>query len=294
MNKNKGIIELHGSVLLFGFSGILGKIITFPVLIAAFGRFLCAASFLFIVLVLKKQPIKLQNKKDYCYFVVLGLLMAFVYVSFFMAIQLSTVPIGLLTYSSFPVFVTFINPLFSKNRLHFKDVIIALITFFGIILVVPHFNFESSMTQGALWGIASGLSLAVNTILSKKITNKYDGLLITFYQMFIATFLLLPFIFILKPVIDLKNVVLVVFLGVVFTGLSNVLFIKGLKSIRVQTVSIISCLEPVYGIIGSVIILREYLAMNELIGGIIILGAVIYATIGVGEGEALGKGSPDA
>ena len=278
-SKNKSILEIHIAVLFFGLAGLFGKLISLPPIVIVFGRVLFASLFLITLLFSKKQSIKLDDRKEYFYFIILGSILAFHWVAFFLAIQLSTVAIGLLMFSTFPVFVTFIEPVFLKENICIKDIFIAAITFCGVALVIPNFEFENSMTQGVLWGILSGFSFAILSVLNKKYVSKYKSLVISFYQCSVATIVLIPFIFRLKPVLESKNLMLLIVLGVVFTGVSHTLFINGLKNVKAQTASIIASLEPVYGIIATVILLREIPSLREISGGIIILTTAIYSTL---------------
>jgi drug/metabolite transporter (DMT)-like permease len=278
-SQNRSLIEVHIAVLFFGLAGLFGKLISLPPLAIVFGRVIFASLFLLIVLFSQKQSIKFEDRKDYFYFIVLGAILAFHWVTFFLSIQLSTVAIGLLTFSTFPVFVAFIEPIFSKDKIYAKDIIIAFITFLGVVLVIPNFQFENSMTQGALWGVVSGFTFAILSVLNKSYVSKYKSLVISFYQCSVATIVLLPFVFILKPEFEVKNVLLLIVLGVIFTGVSHTLFINGLKNVKAQTASIIASLEPVYGIIATAILIREIPSLREIIGGIVILTTATYSTL---------------
>ena len=277
--RKKSLTQIHIAVLFFGLAGLFGKLTSLPPLAIVFGRVIFASVFLFIVLLIQKQSIKLENKRDYFYFTMLGVILATHWVTFFLAIQMSTVAIGLLTFSTFPVFVTFIEPLFFKDRIKGKNIIIAFITLLGVAFVVPSFHFENSMTQGAIWGVVAGFTFAILSVLNKKYVSEYKSLVISFYQCTVATIVLIPFIFISRPVFEIKDIVLLAVLGIVFTGISHTLFIHGLKNVKAQTASIIASLEPVYGIIATVILIGEIPTAKEIIGGVIILSMAAYSTI---------------
>jgi drug/metabolite transporter (DMT)-like permease len=220
-----------------------------------------------------------KNRKDCFFFICLGALLAIHWISYFKSIQLSTVAIGLLTFSTFPVFVTFLEPCFLRNKIELKDIIISLITFLGVALVIPKFQFNNNMTQGALWGIFSGFTFAILSILNKKNTKEYSGLLITFYETAVSTVLLIPFMLVSKPIFNSKDILLLIVLGVVFTGISHSLFVSGMSTVKAQTASIISTLEPVYGIISTAILFGEIPTPKVIVGGLIILGTSIYSSI---------------
>lgn len=276
--KNKSLVEIHIAVLLFGISGLFGKFLLLPPIVIVFGRVLFSSIFLLVIMLYLKKDIKLKEKKHYFYLAIMGLILAIHWSTFFKSIQVSTVAIGLLTFSTFPVFVTFLEPYFFKDKIKTSDIVVAVITFLGVVLVVPKFELGHNLTQGALWGILSGFTYAILSILNRKYVEDYSSLVIAFYEQLTAAIILAPFLFLYKPSFKPKEILLLAVLGIVFTGISHSLFINGLKNIKTQTASIISSLEPVYGIVLAIFLLREIPTWREALGGIIILGTVFYST----------------
>jgi drug/metabolite transporter (DMT)-like permease len=276
--KNKSLIEIHLAVFLFGASGLFGKLLSLSSIVIVFGRVFFSSVFLLILLLYLKKDIKLKEKKHYFYLVTMGIILAIHWTTFFQSIQVSTVAIGLITFSTFPVFVTFLEPYFFKEEIKLSNIIAAIISFLGVILIIPKFELGNNLTQGVLWGILSGFTYAILSMLNRKYVKEYSSLVIAFYEQFIATIVLIPFLFLDKPVFQLKDIFLLVLLGVIFTGISHSLFINGLKNIKTQTAGIISSLEPVYGIIFAALLLREIPTLREVLGGIVILSTVFYST----------------
>ncbi|MDY6791358.1 MAG: DMT family transporter [Thermodesulfobacteriota bacterium] len=277
--RRRGLGEIHIAVLFFGLAGLFGKLVALPATIIVLGRVFFATIFLSLVLIYLKQGIRLRQTQDYFFMTLMGGILAVHWVTFFQAIQVSTVAIGLLTFSTFPVFVTFLEPIFFRERLEFKDILIAFLAVVGVALVIEEFEIRNSMTRGALWGIASGFTFALLSIMNRKYVKHYSSIIVAFYQDSIATVVLLPFLFLAVPVFRLTDILLLSLLGVVFTGLAHTLFIKGLASVKAQTASIIACLEPVYGIIAAILLLGAIPTLRVFLGGVIILSAAFYATI---------------
>ncbi|NRB50806.1 MAG: EamA family transporter [Saprospiraceae bacterium] len=278
MAKRKDLIQIHIAVFLFGLAGLFGKLVDQPALIIVLGRVFFGAIALFMLYGYRRQSIRLKRKKDYLWFGLFGLILAVHWLTFFHSIKISSVAIGLLTYSTFPIFTAFLEPYFFKEKLLLRDFILAIITFGGVVLVIPSFELGNQMTQGALWGIVSGATFAILSILNRKYVADYQGSLIALYQDTGASLLLLPFFFVLKPVLSSSDLGLLVLLGFLFTAFSHTIFINGLQTVKAKTASIIASLEPVYGILGAVLLLNESPTMQEILGGVIILGATFYAT----------------
>jgi drug/metabolite transporter (DMT)-like permease len=277
--RNKSLMEIHLAVFLFGVSGLFGKLLSLPSIIIVLGRVFFSSIFLLLLLLYMKQDIRLKEKKHYFYLVIMGMILAIHWTTFFQSIQVSTVAIGLLAFSTFPVFVTFLEPYFFKEHIKLSNILIAIVAFLGVMLVIPRFELGNSFTQGVLWGLVSGFTYAILSILNKKYVKEYSSAVIAFYEQFIAAIILIPFYFLQKPVFQQYDILLLAILGVVFTGISHLLFINGLKNIKAQTAGIISSLEPVYGIIFAAFLLNEIPSLREVLGGMVILGAVFYSTI---------------
>lgn len=277
--KNKDLLQIHFAVLLFSISGLFAKFILLPSIIIALGRVFFSSIFLYFLILYLKEDIKLKNKQHYFYLSLMGVILAIHWSAFFQSIQISTVAIGLLTFCTFPVFVSFLEPYFFKEKLKLSNCVIAIITALGATLVVPSLKLGDNLTQGFLWGMVSSFTYAILSMLNRKYVKQYSSIKISFYEQFVATIVLIPFLIVQKPVFTLKDILLLILLGVVFTAISHSLFINGLKNVKVQTASIISCLEPVYGIILAIFLLGELPTIKEMFGGIIILGAAFYSTL---------------
>jgi drug/metabolite transporter (DMT)-like permease len=276
---NKSVVEIHLAVLLFGLAGLFAKWVLLPPLLIVLGRVLFAALSLILFLSLFKYKITLKEKKDYLFLFSLGVLLAVHWWTFFQAIRVSTVAVGLLTFSTFPIFVTFLEPWFFKERIRTTDILLTLVTFLGVILVIPRLDMKHQVAQGALWGIASGFSFAILSLLNRKLVKKYSSLVIALYQDSAAAVVLTPLVFFTEFRLHGKDILLLAILGLFFTALAHSLFIQGLTGVKARTASIITCLEPVYGIIAAIFLLGEIPAVRTVLGGILILGTGIYATL---------------
>ena len=278
MQKNKSLAEIHVAVVLFGIAGLFGKWIALPPTIIVLGRVFFASIALALILLISKQTIFFSKKSVYFLLLSLGLLLAVHWTVFFKSIQISTVAVGLLSYSSFPVFTAFLEPLFFKEKIQIKNILYALMCVLGIFLIIPKYDLNDTILQGVLWGLAAGLTFSILTIFNRKLSQKYSSLVIAFYQDFFATLFLIPFFFFLRPALNLKNIILLCILGIFCTAGSHTLFIKGMKYIRAQTAAIISSLEPVYGIIIAFFFLHEIPTLRTILGGMIILLAAFSVT----------------
>lgn len=276
---NKSYLEVHIAVLLFGMTSLFGKFIELSPFIIVFGRVFVASIFILIWLTLSKETIKLDNRSDYKKLVIMGGILAIHWTTFFAAIQLSNVAIGMLTFSTFPVFVSFFRPLINNEKISKKEVVFGFITIVGILFIVPLKDVFSDTTIGSIIGVFSGAVYAIFTIFNEKLVRIYSGKKVAFYEQVAATIFLLPSIFIIQPIVATKDIVLIILLGTIFTGVAHTMFINGLKQVSAYIASIITMMEPLYSIVLAYFILGEKLNVGTVIGGSIILATVVLISI---------------
>ena len=278
-SRAKNLFKIHIAVLLFGLTGLFGKFLDIPAHHIVLGRVFFASVSMGLYFFLRRISVKLNSRKDYIVILMLGALLAFHWTAFYRSVQVSTVAIALLTFSAYPIFVTFFEPIIFKEKLKKTDILLAIVMFIGVMFIVPDFDLSNNLTIGTIWGMVGCLTFAVMALLNRQLASKYAGSVIAFYEQGIATIVLLPTLIISRPEMTLTDWWLVILLGVVFTGLAHSLFIGGMKVIRAQTAGIIASLESVYGIIFAAIILHEIPSARELIGGAIILGTAFLSTM---------------
>lgn len=272
------LMQVHLSVLFFGLAGLFAKLVVLPGVLICLGRVFFSAVFLLGLLKATGQSVRLKSKKDYILMIMAGAVLAIHWTCFLSSIQVSTVAIGTLTFSTFSLFVTFLEPYLFHEKLKFVNVVSAVVMLIGVVLIVPEFKLENTMTQGVILGMAGSLTYAVLSLLNRSFSSKYPGSLVSFYEQGTAAVVLLPALFVIKPVITVKDWIGLVILGVFFTAIAHTMYINGLKKVKVQTASIISSLESVYSIVAAFLFLHEVPGRRELIGGLIILGVVFYST----------------
>lgn len=277
--KTKSLVEIHIAVLLFGLTGLFGKLLDIPAQYIVLGRVFFASVSIGAMCLVRRIDIRLVSARDYLTVTILGALLALHWTAFFKSIQVSTVAIALLTFSAYPIFVTFIEPLMFHEKLKRADILFALIMFAGVVFIVPEFDISNNLTLGILWGMLASVIFAGMSLLNRKLAARYSGSVITFYEQSAATLALLPILLFHRPEMTAIDWGLLVLLGVVFTGLAHSLFIGGMKVVRAQTAGIIASLETVYGIASAALLLGEIPSARELCGGAIILGTAFYSTI---------------
>ena len=277
-SRRNGLASIHIAVLLFGLAGLFAKWVDLPAVIIVLGRVIFSSLFLWVLLKIKKERLRLLSGRDYLLMITAGIVLAVHWTTFMQSIQTSTVAIGTLTFSTFPLFVTFLEPVLFREKIRLSSVVSAVIMLCGVLFIVPEFQLGNTMTQGVVWGMTGSLSYAVLSLMNRKFMEKYTSSLTAFYEQATAGIVLLPSVFLLKPAVNGKDILVLLLLGVVFTAVAHTMYIDGLGTVKVQTAGIISGLESVYGILAAFLFLGEKPGIKELAGGVIILGVVFYST----------------
>jgi drug/metabolite transporter (DMT)-like permease len=273
------LIELHAAVLLFGLSGLFGKLLDLSPYAIVFGRTSLATLALAVFLVFSSESIRLPAGRDLFAICLSGVILTVHWLSFFYSIQLATVAVGLLTFSSFPVFVTFLEPFFFQETLEWFDIYTTLGVFTGLVLVVPVYHLANQVTQGALWGILSGLTFAVLAVCNRKYVKTYSALLIACLQNGVTAIILVPVLISIELTLTTGDLINFLVLGIFCTAVAHGLFIKSLRLVKVQLAAVTTGLEPIYGIFFAFIIIDEVPSLRMLVGGAIIIGTTAVATI---------------
>jgi drug/metabolite transporter (DMT)-like permease len=278
--QRRSLLEIHLATVLFGLAGLFGKWLALSPVLIVLGRVFFASLALGVWIAWKRQNVRDILRSQAGLLALLGLLLAVHWSAFFQAIQLSSVAVGLLSYSSFPVFTVLLEPLFFREKFDWRSLGAAGVCLGGIFLIVPRFDPADSIYQGVLWGLLAGLTFAVLTLLNRRLVRRYSSLAIAFFQDLFAAAILMPALLFVRPAfLSAGDLALLAVLGVVCTAGSHTLFIRGMRRVRAQTASIISSLEPVYGIALAFVFLAEKPSFRTLAGGAVIMAAVFWASL---------------
>lgn len=218
------------------------------------------------------------KKENYLNALVLGVILAIHWTSFFQSIQMANVAVAVLTFSSFPLFTMFLSPLFKFGKIAQKNIFSAILIIAGIGIMVPLGDWEGLYLYGILWGLLSALSFSLLVLTNKKISSGFGPFEQAFWQNAAVSVLLLPVLFFYEINLNFKEHFYWMILGTIFTGLSHGLYVYGLKGTDAQKASLYAALEPVYAILWALIFLGQIPGLREILGGLIILFAVRIGT----------------
>ena len=278
-----GIISVLVALPFVSLTGLFGKFISHSPLLIVQGRTVFAFGALLLVLLILRKKIIFSNFREWLRLLLCGIILGVHWIAFFKSIQVSTVAIGLLTFASYPLFTTFLEPIFFQEKLIKRNVSAVFVVIFGLALMATSSPENSdgvisgSVIQGVLWGLGGGLGFALLTLMNRGHVRHHSPLLLTCWQNGFAALVLLPWSFYESWVLTTADWTLLLILGVVCTVGGHALLINGLKNLQAQTVSmLIAGLEPVCAIVFALFILGEVPSFQTLVGGILIVSTTVF------------------
>ncbi|MEJ2138985.1 MAG: DMT family transporter [Gammaproteobacteria bacterium] len=270
-------LELHVALLLIGFTGLFGKLITASPATIAFGRTAISATAMYLGLRMLRAEHGRIARHAMPGAIISGLLLTLHWLTFFHAIQVSTVAIGLIGLATFPIFITFLEPLLQRSSLRPIDLLSTALVASGLILVAPNADLANATTRGLLWALLSGFIYALVTLLNQHLVKTESAIGLALWQQACVALVLLPVMIYGGTWPDAATWGWLVVLGLACTTLPQILLIHALKFMRAHLVAVATALEPVYGILFAAVLLNEIPDLRTLAGGTIVIGAVVLA-----------------
>ena len=273
----RGLLVSNIAVLLFGLAGVLGKLSMLPVPLIVLGRVFFAGIVLGGVVLVRHINMRAHNRRDLALLIGQGVLLAVHWTAFFASIAVSNVAIGLLAFSSFPLFTAILEPLLLRQRANRLQVAAALVILLGIYLLVPSFSLANTATLGVVLGLFAGATFALLSVVNRGLGASYASLTISLYQDGVAALVLLPALLFLPSaaLFTTREIGILLLLGIGCTAVAHTFFIMGMRDITAQLASLFGSLEPVWGVIFALFLLREIPSARTLLGGGIILTATL-------------------
>ncbi len=279
----KGIISILIALPFVSFSGLFGKFISHSPVLIVQGRTIFAFGALLLTLLILRKKIILRNYQEWLRLFLCGVILGLHWIAFFKSIQVSTVAIGLLTFASYPLFTTFLEPVFFQEKFSQKNILAVFTIICGLALMStsPSDNSEGvflgSIMQGVLWGLCGGFGFAVLTLLNREQVRQNSPLLLTCWQNGFAAMVLLPWSLTVSWDLTTAEWSLLFVLGVVCTVGGHSLLINGLRNVRAQIASmLIAGLEPVIAIVFAFFLLEEIPSSQTILGGSLIICTAIF------------------
>lgn len=277
-STKKNLLILHFTVLIWGFTGVLGKVISIDAVPLVWYRVLIATTTLFAWFIITKKNIKI-SRKQFIQFFLTGAIVAIHWIFFFHAIKVSTVSVTLVCLSSFTLFTAILEPLIKKQPIQIGDILVGLIIILGIYMI---FKFQGQYTLGIIFGLLAAVASSLFSTINSTLVQKSEPSIIGFYELvgglfWITLYRLYDGSLIHSPFnLSLKDWLYIGLLGTLCTSVAYVAGVSVMRTLSAFRVALITNLEPVYGILLAFIFFKD---KEQMTAGFYIGAAIILSTI---------------
>lgn len=261
----QAFIKLHISIILAGFTGVFGKLISLNEALLVWNRMLFTFVVFFLILLLSNR-LKKVSFRDMLKIGGTGFLLGLHWIFFYGSIKASNVSIGVVCFSLTGLFTAILEPLIGHRQISVKEILFSLVAVGGIAMI---FHFDTRYRTGILFGGISAFLAAIFTITNKKVGSRYDASTMLLYEMlggFLCITCILPFYlhyFSVSRFIPSQIDIIYLFILSFFCTIGLYLLqIQVLKNISAFTVNLSYNLEPVYSIILAMIMFNEAKELN--------------------------------
>ena len=279
----KSYFHLHLIVFIWGFTAILGALISLDALPLVWFRMLFAVGFIAIYIGFKKLPLGV-SKKALLQFLFSGLIIALHWYTFFHAIKISNISITLACLSTGAFFASLLEPILYGKKIVWYEVFFGLLVVFGLYII---FNIEGNYFWGMLTALTSAFLSALFAVINSKLVKSHDATVISFYELsggVVFFTILLVFTHSFTPTffsLSTKDFMYLMILSSVCTAYAFIASTSIMKFLSPYTVMLTINLEPIYGIILAVLVFKEKerMSFEFYIGAVIILLTVLLNSV---------------
>ncbi len=280
----KNLLQFNFAMLIMSTSGTFGRLILLPPPVTIWLRSLFGGLALLVLILILKNNIRIHRSHFKSIFIS-SVFLGIHWVTYFYSLQLSNVAIAMLSLFTYPVFTALLEPIVLKQSFQWSNLILAGVVLAGVSFMIPEFDMENRHTLGIIIGLCSAILYSFRNLILKKHVNQYPGTTLMFYQLLINAILLAPLPFFYRMDGFTDNLPFIMLLAVLTTAIGHTMFVMSFKKFSISAVSILSSMQPLFGILVAFIFLNEVPASRTFIGGALILVTVVIESLRTASSE---------
>ena len=273
IDKNK--LKIILAMLIWGTMGVFIKNIALNSIEIAFYRSIIGVTFIIILSLVKKERWdKEELREDLKVLIPSGIALGIGWVLLFQGYKNTTISIATLSYYIAPVFIVILSIVVLKEKITMKKILCIIVAIIGLLLVLDVKSIgnigDNNHALGILYSVLAAVFYAIVVILNKFI-KRLSGFKVTIVQLLVSTLILMPLTIInsTRSIIslDILSLVLLLFVGIVHTGIAYLLYFSSVKEIEGQSIAILSYMDPIFALLIAGLFLGEKMTIIQLFGG---------------------------
>ena len=286
-NDRRSVIMLISSMIIFGTIGVFRRYIPVSSAFLAFSRGILGGACILVFLMFRNGRVKEKLPAHMLPgLIVSGILIGINWILLFEAYNHTTVAVATLCYYMQPTIVMLLSPLIFKEKLTGKKTACAAAAIIGMVLVSGILD-GGGARSGSVKGVLLGLGAAVfysSVVILNNLIRGIDAYRKTTVQLLSAGLVMVPYLFLTggfsSESFSPSAVILLLVVGIVHTGIAYVLYFGSMDGLRVQTVAILSYIDPVSALLFSAFLLREPVSLLNIAGAVMIIGSAVISETG--------------
>ncbi|MDR2122419.1 MAG: EamA family transporter [Flavobacteriaceae bacterium] len=264
--KIPAIVQLHLLVFMWGFTGIMGKLISLKAIPLVWCRIAIAVLLIFFYLRFFTRESFSFDKKLIFSFLCCGFIIGCHWMLFYHSIKVSNISIATSTLSTGTLFAALLEPILFGRKIRISEIFLSIVIIGCIFLI---FKTEITYWKGIVMGIASAFLSALFSVINGILYHKGNSSVITFYELLGGLFIVTVFMSFISgwdavAVIKIKDVIWLVILGSILTAFPMIVTMKLMKNITPFTLMLSVNMEPVYAILIAFFIWEDSEKMNPV------------------------------
>lgn len=279
IDKNK--LKIILAMLIWGTVGVFIKNIALNSIEIAFYRSIIGAIFIIILSIAQKEKWDKEDlREDLKILIPSGAALGAGWVLLFQGYKNTNISIATLSYYIAPVFIVILSIIVLKEKITLKKILCIIVAIIGLLLVLDIKSIENIGDNNHLLGISYSVMAAVFyaiVVILNKFIRKLSGFKVTIVQLLVSTIILLPLTIMNSTrsliSLDALSLGLLLFVGIVHTGIAYLLYFSSVKEIEGQSIAILSYMDPIFALLIAGLFLGEKMSIIQLFGGILILGS---------------------
>ena len=273
----RALLELHVSTVLLAAPALFAQLLPLHATTIIAARSFVATGCVALVAMVFRRSLRPANRRALLGMLSAGVCLGLHWVTYFHAVQVSTVAVGMVALFCYPLLTAVLEPVLGTGPWHARQLISAAAVIVAVVIMAGAPTTDPGAPAGTLWGLVSAACLALRNVLSRRAAQSSSAWQLAFYQYGVAC-LCAAGLGWQDMGSAREHAPLLLLLGIGFTAVPHTLFIRSLAVITATRAALVACLQPLYAALLALVVLGEQPSVATMLGGGIVLAVAAMAS----------------